>query len=89
MKLSSLKKDWTHLIILTEAWQPPLVEDIAFIKALRHHLGERIPILIALIGKPQADNIFTPVEPVNWQIWKEKIMAMGDPYLRTEKLVHE
>ena len=89
LKLSSLKNDWTHLIILTEAWQPPLVEDIAFIKALRHHLGERIPILIALIGKPQADNIFTPVEPVNWQIWKEKIMAMGDPYLRTEKLVHE
>lgn len=88
-KLSNLKKDWTHLIILTEAWQPPLVEDMAYIKALRHHFGQQIPILIVLIGKPKIDNIFTPVDPINWQTWKEKIMALGDPYLRTERLVHE
>ncbi len=89
LNLSNFKKGWTHLIILAEAWQPPLVEDIAFIKALRHQLGERIPILIVLIGKPKADTIFTPVKPINFQTWKDKIMAMGDPYLRTEKLVHE
>ena len=83
------KKGWTHILILTEAWQPPLIEDIAFIKALRHQLGDHIPILIVLIGKPRPDTIFTPVKPINWQTWKDKIAAMGDPYLRTERLVHD
>ena len=86
---SSPKKGWTHILILTEAWQPPLIEDIAFIKALRHQLGDHIPILIVLIGKPWPDTIFTPVKPINWQTWKDKIAAMGDPYLRTERLVHD
>jgi hypothetical protein len=82
------KRSWTHILILWEAWQPPLIENLSFIKTLRTNLGERIPILIALIGKPVKAKVFTPVASVDWQIWKEKIMAMGDPYLRMEKLVN-
>jgi hypothetical protein len=82
------KRSWTHILILWEAWQPPLIENLSFIKTLRTNLGERIPILIALIGKPAMGKVFTPVASVDWQIWKEKIMAMGDPYLRMEKLVN-
>ncbi len=79
---------WTHILILQEAWQPPIIEDIAFIKALRHHLGDRTPILVGLIGKPKPETIFTRVTPINWQTWKERLTALGDPYLRLEKLVH-
>jgi len=79
---------WTHILILQEAWQPPIIEDIAFIKALRHHLGNRTPILMGLIGKPKPETIFTRVTPINWQTWKERLTALGDPYLRLEKLVH-
>jgi len=79
---------WTHILILQEAWQPPIIEDIAFIKALRHHLGDRTPILVGLIGKPKPETIFTRVTPINWQTWKERLTTLGDPYLRLEKLVH-
>ena len=79
---------WTHILILQEAWQPPIIEDIAFIKALRHHLGDRTPILVGLIGKPKPETIFTRVTPINWQTWKERLTALGDAYLRLERLVH-
>jgi hypothetical protein len=79
---------WTHVLILQEAWQPPIVENLVFIKALRHHLGDQAPILVGLIGKPAPSTIFTPVTPTNWQTWKERLTTLGDPYLRLEKLVH-
>jgi len=82
------KNSWTHVLILQEAWQPPIVENIVFIKALRHHLGDQTPILVGLIGKPAPSTIFTRVTPTNWQTWKERLMTLGDPYLRLEKLVH-
>ncbi len=87
--VSSRGKDgWTHILILQEAWLPPIVENIAVIKALRHHLGNRTPIIVGLIGKPRTDTIFTPVRPAHWQTWETRLMALGDPYLRLERLVH-
>jgi len=83
-----LENGWTHILILQEAWQPPIIEDIAFIKALRHHLGNRTPIIVGLIGKPKPETIFTEVTPINWRTWKEKLSTLGDPYLRLERLVH-
>ncbi|RTZ95935.1 MAG: hypothetical protein DSY90_12010, partial [Deltaproteobacteria bacterium] len=83
------KNDWTHLLILQEAWQPPIVEDVAIIKALRQHLGDHTPIIVGLIGKPEPDTIFTPVTPTNWRTWQERLASLGDPYLRLERLVHE
>ena len=82
-------KDWDHILILQEAWQPPIVENIAFIKMLRQQLGNRTPILLGLIGKPNPETIFTRVKPVNWQPWKDKITGIGDPYLRVKRLIHE
>ena len=79
---------WTHILILQEAWQPPIMEDIAFIKVLRHHLGDRTPILVGLIGKPKPETIFTRVTPINWRTWKERLTTLGDPYLRLERLAH-
>ncbi len=86
--LSGEKKAWTHVLILQEAWQPPIVENITEIKALRHHLGDRTPIIVGLIGKPKAETIFTPVTPTHWQTWKTRLMALSDPYLRLERMVH-
>lgn len=79
---------WTHILILHEAWQPPIMEDIAFIRVLRHHLGNRTPILVGLIGKPKPETIFTRVTPINWRTWKERLTTLGDPYLRLERLAH-
>jgi hypothetical protein len=88
------QKDWSdvlpNVLILQEAWQPPIQETISFILALRKALGENSRIAVGLIGKPGPDTIFTHVRDEDWNIWNNKIKIMGDPYLRLERLVaHE
>ncbi len=90
--LEKLKQtDWAGgrpgVFILQEAWQPPIREMLAFIRDLRQVLGERARIAVGLIGRPVPDTIFTSVKTENWNIWRQKISSMGDPYLRLERLV--
>ena len=83
--------DWGNVqpevLILQEAWQPPIKEILSFIRDLRKTLGERFGIQLALIGKPGPDTIFTPVKEIDWNTWNQKINIMGDPYLRLKRLV--
>ncbi|MBL7176109.1 MAG: DUF2868 domain-containing protein [Desulfobacteraceae bacterium] len=88
------QKDWSdvlpNVLILQEAWQPPIQETLSFIQDLRKALGENSRIEVGLIGKPGPDTIFTPVKEEDWNIWNKKIKIMGDPYIRLERLVaHE
>ncbi len=79
------------LFFLQEAWQPPILETLGFIRQARDIMGPESVILIGLIGKPGADTLFTPVKKENRQVWKQKINAMGDPYLQVQPLggIHE
>lgn len=78
------------LLVLREAWQPPILEDLAFIRSLRQAVGERARIQLGLIGRPSPETIFTRVMETDWKVWQQKIASMGDPYLRLERLVrHE
>ena len=78
----------TDILIIQEAWQPPIMEYIDFIKQLRQALGDGPCIRIGLIGKPQTDTIFTTVKDGNRKIWDQKITAIGDPCIYAEGLVH-
>ena len=75
------------LIILFEGWQPPIQEDLSFLRKLRNILPEKTPIVVALIGKPASGAILTRLADLDWGIWRKKITGLGDPYLRPEKLV--
>lgn len=83
--------DWGNVqpdvLILQEAWQPPIKETLSFIRDIRKTLGERFGIQLALIGKPEPNTIFTPVKEIDWNTWNQKINIMGDPYLRLKRLV--
>ncbi len=76
-------RDWKideGLLIVMEAWMPPLVDFLSYLRSLRQVLPENTIINITLIGKP-GDTIFTPAQPSNYTVWKNKITALGDPYL--------
>ncbi len=76
-----------NVLILQEAWQPPIKENLNFIQDLRKAIGVKSRIEIGLIGKPGNETIFTPVNQNDWTIWNRKIKALGDPYLRLERLM--
>jgi hypothetical protein len=75
------------VLVLQEAWQPPIREMLLFLKRLRRRLGAKAQIVVALIGKPDTQSIFTQPREEDRQIWKHRIDALGDPYLGVERLV--
>jgi hypothetical protein len=80
-------KQCTDLLLLQEAWQPPIQELLSFLGSLRGLLGETPIIIIALVGKPSATTLLTPVAPLNLQVWQQKIATLGDPGVQMIQLV--
>lgn len=75
------------VLLLQEAWQPPLKETELFVRGLRRMVAPQTPLIILLIGKPAAASILTPVDPGQWLIWRQKMAALGDPAVAVHPLV--
>jgi len=76
-----------NIVLLQEAWQPPISEFFYFLKGLRSILGADVPLFVALVGKPGPDTIFTPIKKEDMKIWRQKIMAMGEFDIQVLELV--
>jgi hypothetical protein len=85
--------DWqgyAGIVILMEAWMPPLVSFQTFLQDLRHTTDAKLPILLRLVGKPTADTALTPVQDQSLKkIWQQKTACLGDAYLDTASLIDE
>lgn len=78
------------IVILMEAWMPPLVSFHTFIKELRQNIGTDLPVMVKLVGKPAADSALTPVRDTTLsRVWRQKMAALGDANLTTAELIEE
>lgn len=75
------------VLLLQEAWQPPLRETESLLQSIRRIVGETVPLTILLLGKPSSQTIFTPVSPEHLRIWEQKMRAISDPCLDVFPLV--
>lgn len=75
------------VLLLQEAWQPPLRETASLLQRLRQGAGETVPILILLIGRPAGGSVLTPVVAEQLSVWRKKMEAVGDPDLEVLPLV--
>ena len=80
-------KKCEDVLLLQEAWQPPIQELLSFLEKLRRITGEQSTLIVALVGKPAAGTMLTPVEPLNLQIWQRKISTLADQGLQLVELV--
>lgn len=83
---NSEKASFDRLVIVMEAWQPPIRETLNWIRAMRQRLTHPTGIVIALIGKPANGTIFTRPAEADCAIWQQAIDGIGDAYLRVERL---
>ncbi len=74
------------ILILMEAWMPPITDFMAFLANLRQASARATVIRIGLIGRPAEGTIFTPVDPGDLKVWQRKVDSLGDPYLAVETL---
>jgi hypothetical protein len=77
------------LLILQESWQPPIQEILRFLSELRLHCDEETHIIVALIGKPNPDTLFTKVSKTDLHIWQQKTATLLDHCLQLSPLVLE
>lgn len=76
-----------RVLILHEAWRPPIDEFLEFVRLVRGALSVQARITIGLFGKPLSGNKFAHVKDTDLRVWKQIIDEVGDPYLRLEKLL--
>ncbi len=93
-ELAILKKamaahDCADVVIVHEAWQPPVQELLTWLAGLRRALGQQALIRITLIGRPAAENLLTPPLPEHVRIWRQKLAALSDSGLHLLELVDD
>lgn len=77
------------LLILQEAWQPPIQEMLRFLSELRVHCEKETHIIVALIGKPNSETLFTEVSTNDLYIWKQKTARLLDRCFQLIPLVQQ
>lgn len=75
------------IVVIQEAWQPPIRELTTLLQQLRRIIGGSSPLLLALTGKPTAAVTLTPVHPPDLSLWLKTTKALGDPHLDVFSLV--
>ncbi len=78
------RRQWRHsgaVLLILSAWQPPIEEKLELLRHLRRILPEHGRIILLLIGKPRSDSILTPPKSTDYDIWKQRALALGDPHL--------
>ncbi|MFC1824980.1 DUF2868 domain-containing protein [Thermodesulfobacteriota bacterium] len=83
---SEKKGIYPAILLLQEAWQPPIREALLLLKNLRRAVGKSASIRVGLIGRPSGNRFFTPVKEDDWKAWDKKIKTLEDPYLDLERL---
>jgi hypothetical protein len=73
-----------RVALIQDGSQPPITENLRFLRAVRAAAGDQAQVMLALIGDPD-DNDHDPLPPLSafdFTDWQRKIDQMGDPYLR-------
>lgn len=68
------------LVVITPAWEPPLLDLLDFLEALRRKVGKDVSIVVM----PVADDPARGVSAVEKQTWTRAIGRLADPQLYVE-----
>lgn len=85
-QITAFQDSVAGILLLQEAWLPPIREILAFILKVRTRTPD-IPLVVVLIGKPKPDTLFTVPDSQDKKIWAVKIKGLGDPLIDVEDLV--
>ncbi|MFP7754684.1 DUF2868 domain-containing protein [Thermodesulfobacteriota bacterium B35] len=75
------------ILVIQEAWQPPIREFMVFLAGLRELLGPGGVVVVALVGKPAPGGLFAPVRPLDREIWQQSLAALAVPGLEVMEVV--
>jgi hypothetical protein len=62
------------VVVVVKAWEPPLMEHMDFLAAVRARLGAAVPIVVAAVGDADLG------------AWRHRLVAHGDPWVCVKAL---
>ncbi|UCE07628.1 MAG: DUF2868 domain-containing protein, partial [bacterium] len=86
IKLIENQKDSEPVLLLVESWEAPDAAITHFLNQLRKAISIDRHIIIGLMNKNKQQQWKSPLM-LEYQIWKNKIAELADPYLRVEAMV--
>ncbi|WP_305043540.1 DUF2868 domain-containing protein [Geoalkalibacter sp.] len=72
------------VLLVLEGWQPCITATLEYLKTLRRALGRERLLVVGLIGRETPGRWGTPTPDHEFDIWRQRLAALGDPCL----LVH-
>ncbi len=76
--LEAIGQEQDGVIVLVEAWMPPILEHLLFLKKLSQCLNSKASLAFCLLGKPGKEEIITQPNREAAQLWKEKLSQYCD-----------
>ncbi|MBD1399866.1 DUF2868 domain-containing protein [Pelovirga terrestris] len=77
------------IMLLQEAWQPPIRELTTLLRQLRQLTTPTTPLALALTGRAQRGEMITAVPSADLQLWQKTVKTLADPYLEVFTLMTE
>lgn len=76
-----------RLVFIQESWQPPIKENLSWLRRLKQAAGPDTPAVVCLVGKPSGSRGAAEPVPRDEQVlWQQAVNSLGDPYIRVETL---
>jgi hypothetical protein len=82
-RLARLADSDRPVLVVAEAFEPPSKSVQRLLQSVRRSVGAHVPVVVGLFGGP-ADH--GPPSPDDVRIWRQRVAALGDPWLRVEAL---
>ncbi len=88
ISLIEAQKDTDPLLLLVESYEAPDAAITYFLNQLRKAIASNRNVVIGLVNR-NVQQQWKPPTMVEWQIWKNKIAELADPYLRVEAMTED
>jgi hypothetical protein len=80
-RLQRLGADERPVLVVAESFEPPSKSVQRLLRSVRRSVGTHVPVVVGLFGGRDA-----APRPDDVRIWRERVAALGDPWLRVEAL---
>ncbi len=75
-----------QVVLVVEAWEPPVADYRDFIQEVRQAVGDGVSIVVLLYNRDVA-GVTTAPQSDDLQVWQKTIAAIGDPWTAVEPLM--
>ncbi|MCS1407414.1 MAG: hypothetical protein M2R45_00572 [Verrucomicrobia subdivision 3 bacterium] len=78
LKALQTEETYARLVVLQEAFQPPIRESLNWLKQLRASQGASGKLMILLVGRPEDAGQVGVASQTNHRIWEQSLAALSD-----------